>query len=398
MNKQILNPFINNFFAFLFILNALIDPANELFHFKVVSFFLFLLFSINKIGFPIKFILFFSGIYFILFLSSSIMILSDNKYDMSFFLNYSTTFITLLLLFYGKAIDFFKYYVFASIVISLVTIIISVFFIFFPEASIIISTLPSSKAIFQLAFSKKVLFWDFISVFHKSAPILVIPFSFFWDQYLRKKKIKYLSLSILIGLALFFSGTRANILSLFLIFFLVSLFFLYKVKQKLLTTVLLFLFVSFFSFLAIYLLFTVKNTSSVAKDGHLLSYIELFAEKPSIILFGQGPGSLFFSKGFNKFTPNTELTYLELIRMFGIFSTFFFISFYFYPLLVLLRSRKLYSIGIGYLAYLFIAGTNPFLFGPQGFISLVISYQFACSVNKRGIRFDNFSNNCNIQS
>jgi hypothetical protein len=208
--------------------------------------------------------------------------------------------------------------------------------------------------------------------------VLVLVFGYYLYKYLSKKEVKSLFFTILYSFTLSVTGTRANILSVLLITFFIYLFYFLYVKKYVCFSVLIFLIGIVCFSIIIFLLFTIKNTSSIAKDGHLISYIEYFSENPVKILFGQGPGALFYTKGFRQAVTNTELSYLELIRMFGIFFTTVIIIIYAYPVVIMLVNKSFFtfSISISYIAYLFIAGTNPLLIGPTGFIALSIAFYF----------------------
>ena len=119
--------------------------------------------------------------------------------------------------------------------------------------------------------------------------------------------------------------------------------------------------------------------SNVVKYGHLASYLNLFDENPIYMLFGQGPGTSFFSEGFNQIVYKTEWSYLELIRSFGIFSLGI-VFVFFKPLLTFWRGRNdddfTYCMFWAYLSYLLIAGTNPLIMSSTGMITLLMAYSY----------------------
>ena len=64
------------------------------------------------------------------------------------------------------------------------------------------------------------------------------------------------------------------------------------------------------------------------------SYNELFSSRPlRYVFFGDGPGALFFTKGRICYTVQTEWTYLDLIRNYGLFNTLTIFLFYLIPLI-----------------------------------------------------------------
>ena len=71
----------------------------------------------------------------------------------------------------------------------------------------------------------------------------------------------------------------------------------------------------------IFLLVTEKGEASNAiKFGHLPSYWQLFNDHPEYLLIGQGPATSFYTEGFHEMTLQTEWTYLELLRNYGLLS------------------------------------------------------------------------------
>ncbi len=120
------------------------------------------------------------------------------------------------------------------------------------------------------------------------------------------------------------------------------------------------------------------EVSNTIKYAHLYSYWDLFREHPLYLLIGQGAGSSFYSSGFHRVTNETEWTYLELIRNFGILSIVIIYAF-FRPLVDMWKNRKdnlSYTLFWGYLAYLMIAGTNPLLMSSTGMLVLLLAYSY----------------------
>jgi hypothetical protein len=283
-----------------------------------------------------------------------------------------------ILYFADNKINLWEPFKISSMIIAIFTLIIYFIVLVLPESVIFIENNNIFKTIFMFAERKKFLNWWIPSVFHMSSPLLIITSAYYLYKYFMSNKYKYLFIFYFFTFTLIATGTRANILAIILVFYLITLYYFLFIKKYISLSIFLF-FIGIIFFLAfIYLLFTNKNSSSIAKDGHLASYLEFFKNNTRIFLFGQGPGSFFYTKGFNSYTTNTEFSYLELIRMFGIFFTTIIMGIYIYPLIILFAKKTFFafSIGISYLAYLFIAGTNPLLIGPTGFMALAMAYYF----------------------
>jgi hypothetical protein len=170
-------------------------------------------------------------------------------------------------------------------------------------------------------------------------------------------------------------------LSGILIVVFLTLFYLLYYKRSLLTFVVTFCSVSVIGMMLIMRLLTDRaNRSSIVKAGHSESTLLLFSENPFRFLFiGTGPGSTFYTTGFDKVTVQTELTYFELIRNFGLIFTILIILLLCIPFINIINNKQYdkflkISLFLGYLAYLFIAGTNPLLIGSTGFIVIAVMF------------------------
>jgi hypothetical protein len=121
-----------------------------------------------------------------------------------------------------------------------------------------------------------------------------------------------------------------------------------------------------------------KEESSEIKSGHFNSFIQNTADNPQYLLWGQGLGSKYYSKGVGVFTTQTELTYFDLVRFFGVPLAILFMICIVYPLIYIIINKKIternrYCI-VAFLTYLFISGTNPLLISSTGMLILVVMY------------------------
>jgi len=208
-------------------------------------------------------------------------------------------------------------------------------------------------------------------VYIKTTPLLALSLGIALYRLGQENNLRWLLCSILFLVVLILSGTRANIFSAVLV---VMFWVLLRFPKGLRIPA--FLFVSALSTVPIYELLSVtflnsQEESLVIKTGHLLSYIELFYTNPLILYFGQGLGQAFYSSGYNASFYNTELSYFELVRVFGLPVAFAFVYLAFRPLL----SRRMPAfIRVGAMSYVVIAGTNPLLLSSTGFLALAVIY------------------------
>ncbi len=176
------------------------------------------------------------------------------------------------------------------------------------------------------------------------------------------------------------SGTRSTMLAPFFLFIVIA-FKVYK-NSKYMKYIMfpMIFFVAIVFLFIVYAAATETNEySNAIKYGHLGSYATLFAENPLYLILGQGPGTSFYSEGFDDTVYVTEWTYLELIRCYGIFSLIIIFVFC-KPLKTFWIYRNcdnfVYCMFWTYITYLFIAGTNPLLMSSTGMITLLMAYSY----------------------
>ena len=227
-----------------------------------------------------------------------------------------------------------------------------------------------------------------LMIFYKTSPLLVFPLSYYLYRIFidSSKKVSFSCylLTILVAVTLFLSGTRANLLSLFLIPLFYVGFYTYRKSKPW------FVLVTAIALLAILLAFpslwdVIMNrneASNLIKFGYFASYADYFHGHLLSLIFGQGIGGKFFAYGLHRYMDVTELTYLELIRVWGIPIAAIFGMILIWPLITEIRSKKISHLFIAYLAFLFIAGTNPLLLSSTGMLVLV--YVFSMELGKVG--------------
>jgi hypothetical protein len=119
---------------------------------------------------------------------------------------------------------------------------------------------------------------------------------------------------------------------------------------------------------------SLSDVSTSIKLSYLNGYLDLFNDVPTLF-FGQGfnahEWSFEFSEMLSGGASKTELTYLELIRVFGLFGA---IYFFFELLRFFLRSEKVLPeyrwVFPGIALYLFLSTLNPYVFSSNGMLVL----------------------------
>lgn len=221
-----------------------------------------------------------------------------------------------------------------------------------------------------------------LAFYLKSYVSFLFVFAYYMYRVISKKNMRFYHICILAIMMFAFltSGTRSTMLVPFFLLIIVA-YTVYKKTNYMKFIMIPCTIVLAFVFLAV-LIAAISETgeaSNVIKYAHLTSYAQLFEEHPSYLLFGQGPGTSFYAEGFNKVVYQTEWTYLELIRNYGILClviVFVFVK----PLITLWKYRNTHDFTFcmfwTYLAYLLIAGTNPLLMSSTGMATLIMAYSY----------------------
>jgi len=121
-------------------------------------------------------------------------------------------------------------------------------------------------------------------------------------------------------------------------------------------------------------IFSNESHGSRVRLGHFHSVMNDVDADPTIALIGAGPGTSFYSEGFDEYTDNIEISQLELVRKYGIL--FFFGLAIFFLVLV----TSLWRVGRQYMAVALIsqfvvATSNPVLLSSSFilFLSMALS-------------------------
>jgi len=361
--------------------SIIVDPTNVLFGIKDIAFLFFVATSFPYVSFKNMFIFVtFCMIYFITF---SIGIITNQQIDINFALGTLKSFLFLSYLFWmnDDYLQVFSIFYKLSLLVGIIVIILYILMSIYPSLGAIIYTFFTKKDHPIIVSHRTALGVNYYSVFFRTSPISVISLSVALFFLFSKRSIKYFFHSCIFFLCLFFSGTRANMLSGILIVVFLTLFYLLYYKKSFLPFIVTFCSVSLMGMMLIIRLLTDEtNESSHIKAAHLASTLLLFSENPFRYFFvGTGPGSTFYTAGFNEIVAQTELTYLELIRNYGLIFTLLIVLLLCIPFLNIINNKQYdkllkISIFLGYLAYLFIAGTNPLLISSTGFVVVAVMF------------------------
>lgn len=216
--------------------------------------------------------------------------------------------------------------------------------------------------------------------YYKTSPLMIFPFAYHCGRLFQRGRSTWapLLLCLLYGAAILCSGARANVLAALFVF---GAFVLYRVWQSggwasaLLTGAIV---IGVLMVTVIPKFTNTQEDSNVIKLGHIQSYVEEFEAHPTTLIWGEGTNNAFFSKGFNDWTTVTEITYLELTRVFGLPVALLFIAGLIYIGYTLFAVGN-WRLGVAYVAYLSISASNPLLISSTGFLVI-------CAVWKETVR------------
>lgn len=236
---------------------------------------------------------------------------------------------------------------------------------------------------------------DFQFVWYRTCPIIIPALGYLYLKrlYGEKKKKNFFGI-IFFSLALVLSGTRANILTSFLMLLFFVVFKLLKIKKRIIAVMIAVAVIICTALIANRFFNDKGSMSSFIKAKATQSYYKVYnSDIVRTFFFGWGCGSSFYHSGRNKIVDVTELSHLESVRRYGLFPFLFIMIFvWLKPLINKLKLEKgisKYFYVVVVLSYIFVACTNPYLLDSIGFCVLLFFTAF--------FEYDTFHRNDNIQ-
>lgn len=364
--------------SYIFCIVSLVDPVDAL-KLKLPSFLLFVLSflfhkKINKNNIPIVGLLILCNI-----ISYMVGDANGLKIDFSLMIHFLLFFVLLFCIVWDYCIDFLYPIITGCVILSILTIFGFFSILFFPDIEILLYQYSLDHDLIFLMSHRTFLGIDFNSFCFKSLPILAIPASFYVYQffYQKKNKTRNFLFSLLFLFAMFCGGNRSMVLGVVFIIIFISYPIIKKKKTFRLCAYLLFVII----FLIVVQALTEKGEiSNDIKYGHLTSYMTHFSEYWTFFLWGTGAGSYFYSIGFDDYTNLSEWTYIELYRMYGMIGGTLILFFLFKPLLNWNMKKQnienWYPMSLGYVLFLIICGSNPYLINSTGLICIIFMYSY----------------------
>lgn len=384
-----LRQWMGYFLFTLFFLAVMVDPTDTVFMIKSKAFVLLVGFNIVFFRPSFRFLPHIMMVYLAITIAYMFSVLQGNNPDFDNVKSTYLAFSPLLLLLWVHHYNLIKLSIFPAVVVA--TIVCLIFALSSYDES-----LEGAIYLFMSQHNKPVMMSNryilgikIFGIYYKSFICVGIPlFWFYYAVYNKHSWKRWLALlpAVIMTFAFLVSGTRATMLLPFFTIAMVSYkrfaamhtgkYFLYPVLAG---------FFLCFLLMVLVLASEKSESSNMVKYAHLISYKDLFEQHPTYLLFGQGPGTSFFSQGFHKLTDKTEWTYIEIIRQYGMAGALILFTIL-YPVYALWKYRKDdYIVGVmgAYLACLAIAGTNPLLISSTGMQIVLVAYSIVCQQEKK---------------
>ena len=226
-----------------------------------------------------------------------------------------------------------------------------------------------------------------LGIYFNSSPLLVLPIAYFTYRCVTTRSWSFVvSVGILAinMVAMIMSGTRNNMFVGCLTMFVTLVWYSKRKLALILAGTALSTLIAGMEWNVIRAMLSASEGSNAVKLQHVHDYLQILAE-PTTLLIGQGLGAYFNSTAYGH-TAVTELTYLEIVRFYGLMFSVPMFVLLLYPITRLIRSdyRQYHHLYIGYGGYLILCMANPFLMSSSGMLilSVVICNAFSFSSTK----------------
>ncbi len=234
---------------------------------------------------------------------------------------------------------------------------------------------------------------NFYYLYFIASPMIIFLISYEGWRFLDKPSFCGSVLLSLPVVALFLSGTRANMIISVIAVPVVLLWRWISIRSLLLLPVILLFFIVLFKLFPVDVMdsmFRPGESSNQAKLTLLEGYGSLFSD-PINLFFGQGFNAHIWSATFSEMVggaSKVEFTYIEVFRVFGLFIGISFLMLLFFIILGLNEISFSYRwLAPALLLYLIVSISNPYIFStngmlPIGLLSAVLGC-ITCSKNKK---------------
>lgn len=207
------------------------------------------------------------------------------------------------------------------------------------------------------------------SIFFKASPLIIYTYAYA----LKNKKWIW---TLVLLLAFFASGTRANLISAIILVPMVLIVsepkYGKKIKLLIILSIIATLFLPNIIFRINNLNQIKKNRGDSIKNAAIETIINSIRKEPINYVFGTGIGSSFYFAARGKNVNVVEVSYLDYIRQVGFVGFFIFLLFILIPIKKIKKNDR--WVLFAYIMYLAVAATNPLLVTSTSFIGYVLVF------------------------
>lgn len=379
---------IFKFLLFFLIISLMIDPTGDFYNFKYISAILsFLIFGIdfilNKRNSTINYvqIIVFAAFCILMplygllvtFFNKGLSTINDTSY-----LGFSVLLLILFPITFIQPRIFLKTLILALRILSFLTIIILISFVYDAD-SIGIAQFFIDKKSMLVGFREYAGIQTYFLYFTAS-PLLILLVAYDSHRVIKKVAMGNILLYALSTLSIFLTGTRFNMLVAIFILPITIIIYKFSIKKIAYYSGFILCFLILLaqsSFISSF--FSLKDDSNSVKIGYFESYASIF-EQPEVLILGQGfsgyDSSILFRNMLNKFGNEgvkTELTVVELFRVFGLFfGSIFNIIIMSIPFFLYNKFKEINFLIIGIVFYLISSLINPYIFSTNGVIVFLL--------------------------
>ena len=373
---------IGNVLFTLLILVIMLDPTNTVLHLKDVFF--VLLVGYNMVCFrpDWHYLPHIAAVFGTVTMGYLVAEVQQNAVDMEKLLAIYKSVSPLVLLLWIKYYDVLRLSLIPAVLTSLLVIVLYVVASVSEVFEYELYTFFSAHNDMVMMTRRSFLGFPVFGMYYKS--LVSLSFAMFFVFYKtvhsggRALRLFCLLLSVFFFVAFLMSGTRGTML---LPFFMVAVVFCFSLKRmgkfRYLVYPLLVFYALFVLGVVLLLASEADEVSNSIKYAHIASYVKLFSEHPWYLLTGQGAATSFYTEGMRRMVTETEWSYIELLRCYGLFSLLV-MGVLLYPLKNLWAQARgddfMAGVLATYVVYLLVAGTNPLLLSSTGMIMIWVVY------------------------
>jgi hypothetical protein len=379
------------YFIFLvFLLVISIDPTGSLFHAKEYIFILLCCYGLfvsykRNIKVSIQFVLVFIFLMAIPCYGIIVAVLTNSLTDPEYAesqakaLSFSFIFVYLISVNFDKVLQALWI---NGIVLSLLSLLIYFFLTFNEEIFGIIYNYSMDHDGFVLVSKREFLGVEINGVYFKTGSLIL--FSYIYSLYYYNGKFNFFYSAIAL-VSLLLSGSRTPAL----VAILITAIYFYdkKVFGKSFTKVITFVAVIALFFFINLLASDTSEKSVALKYANFSAYLDNM-NKGFHLLFGAGLGSTFFASGDGQYLAFTELSYMDIFRIYGVIVGTLFVLLIYYPVIICrvkrikdIKTRRLFFC---YFLFMILAGTNPILLGSTGMLVFALGLAMTNRILKNG--------------